>query len=614
MRIPYLLLLVLFWVATPFFYLTHFAFNWQWIWLILYVIFQLAFLPILQELFSTFSFPRGLISLILAGAWVYSSHTHAFSGQGLLMWLVTLITLIGFALSIYCLLFWLEKPFQTTHYQPKWWWGLIYAIVPALVWFVYLLTYSPGKMTYDSFWQWDMAHHIMPYNSWHPILHTWLIQATTWLYDSPVSYSIVQIVLVSAIIGYALYTLQKLGVSLKWLILIDLIYALNPVNGFYAITMWKDIPFAAFILLLTVLFTKVITTKGEWLRKPIHMVALILVAFIAMNLRDNGSAVVLAALVLFITFVKGARKRMVLVTIPVLILYYLFNGPLMNALHVIKNPLNQALAVPSQQIAATYVAHGHFTPELKAYFDQILPEKNWIQDYHPQTADPIKHDPKYNASVINQSFSTYLKQWVQLLALNPKTFVSAYLNQMAPIWQFHAPINDNVNPYFDSAYDLQNYPLGIMINAPTHNWNDPKPALMKAAYDHYVQQTTFASPQLPIMSFTDYQKQVNQTVAHLTTKSKLPKLKPILDRAFRMVDKKGYENYFLKGALPLVFLLIGLVASIRRRGWSGIGFYLPAGFVLITIAMAMPAPDFRYSFSFVFIVPFLLLLGKLEVD
>jgi hypothetical protein len=612
-RVVYLLVSLLGWVATSFFYMTHPEFGWQWIWLGAYVVLHLSFLPLLDQIFSKFSIKRGVFSLILAGAWVYSSHTHAFSSMGPLMAIVTVLTLFMFALSFYCLIYWLEKPFSNQgKRRPMWWWGVIYGLVPALIWFIYLLTYSPGKMTYDSFWQWDMAHRIMPYNAWHPMLHTWFIQATTWLYNSPAAYSVVQIVIVSAIVGYALYNLQAFGVPVIWVVLIDIVYALDPVNGFYVITMWKDIPFAAFILLLTVLFAKVVFSKGVWLKRPSHIIALILVAFIAMNLRDNGVEVVIAALVLFIAFVKGTRRRMAIVTVSVMILYFLFNGPLMNALHVIKNPLNQALAIPSQQIAATYKEHGHFTPELKHYFNQILPEENWVKDYNPYSADPIKHDPIYHSAVINQSFSTYLKNWASLLALNPRTFVSAYLNQVAVIWQFQS--SANMNPYFTSGLDLQDYPLGIKLNAPNHNWGDAKPKLMKAAYQHYIQQTKLASPKLPVMSFVQYKKAATQTVAPLTTKSLLPHFKPVLDKVFRGVQHKTFKNYFLKGAIPLLLLLIGLIAAIRRRRGEAIGIFLPACFVLITIGMAMPAPDFRYSFSFIFTVPFLFLLGKLEVD
>lgn len=611
MKILFTIISILGLAALPFFYMTHPGLSWQWVWLGLYAVVQFFFILMYDRIHSERSLIRAGISLALALAWVYSSHTHAFSSMGPVMWLVTFLTLWVFAQSFYCLIYWLEQPFAKNLNPTAWWWGILYGLLPALVWCVYFFAYFPGKMTYDSFWQWDMAHHIMPYNAWHPVLHTWLIQATTWLADTPASYTAIQIILVSAIVGYALYSLQSLGVPLIWVILIDLFYAFDPVNGFYTITMWKDIPFAAFVLLLTVLLARILFSNGEWLERPAHMIALILIAFVTMCLRDNGVEVVLAALVLFIAFVRGTRVRMAFVLIPVVVLYFLFSGPLMNAFHVIKNPLNQALAVPSQQIAATYKKQGHFTPKLKNYFDRILPAQDWAKDYKPYTANPIKLDRNYHASVINDSFSAYLENWAKLLELNPVIFVKAYLKQMAVIWEFHK--TPRIKPYFTTGDDLQHYGLATKLHVHLPGAHT-KSEQLKKAYQHYVQRTRYASPKLAIMPYQQYKKAVSHALSPLKTKSLLPGVKPVLNRVYRGIQHGGFKNYFLKGAIPGLLLLFVLVAAIRREGWRMIGMFLPVGFVIITVAMAMPAPDYRYLFDFIFTVPFLFLAGKLEVD
>lgn len=611
MRILFIVISVLGLAALPYFYMTSPGFGWQWVWLGLYVAVQFSFFFMVDRIFSDWSFGRAVISFVFALGWIYSSHANAFSSMGPLMWGATILTLLVFTLSFYCLIYWLEKPFLKKQNPTRWWWGVLYGVLPALIWCVYFFTYFPGKMSYDSFWQWDMAHHIMPYNAWHPVLHTWFIQATTWLADTPASYIVVQIILVSTIVGYALYCLQKLGVPLIWVMMIDLFYAFDPVNGFFAVTMWKDIPFAAFILLLTVLFTKIILSNGEWLKQPLHLIFLILIAFITMCLRDNGVEVVLVSLVLFIAFLKGTRWRMTMVLIPVVILYFLFSGPLFNVFHVIRNPLNQALAIPSQQIADTYKTNGQFTPKLKHYFDRILPAQDWKKDYQPYKVDPIKLDPAYHASVINDSFSTYLGNWAKLLELNPVTFVKAYMKQVAVIWEFHK--TPQLNPYLTSSHDLGHYGLSTKLHVHLHHVHS-KQEQMKAAYQHYVKRTRYASPKIPVMSYAQYKKTAIQALAPLKTRSLFPKLKPFLNKVYRGLHHHGLKNYFLKGAIPGLLLLMVLVAAIRREGWKIIGMFLPVGFVIITTAMAMPAPDYRYLFGFIFTVPFLFLAGKLEVD
>jgi hypothetical protein len=177
------------------------------------------------------------------------------------------------------------------------------------------------------------------------------------------------------------------------------------------------------------------------------------------------------------------------------------------------------------------------------------------------------------------------------------------------IWQFQTP--PKLNPYFTSGQNLQGYPLGVLIHANQEDWNDPKPVLLRKAYENYCVTTKSASSDLPILSFSDYQKQVSKTIAPLQSKSWLPNYMPILDRAYRGVKHKTFRNYFLKGAIPLVALMLGLAAAVRRKGRLGWIPFLPIVFVILTIAMAMPAPDFRYAFSFVYSVPFLFWYGKL---
>lgn len=573
----------------------------------LYILIHLSFLPKLPKLVASFSKSRGFCSLVLGAGWLFSSHRFAFSSMAIGMWVVTVIAFLMFSLTAYCVLFWLEESFVNVS-QPKWYRALVYGAIPAAVWGVYFLVWAPGIMTYDSFWQWDMAHHLMPYNAWHPVMHTWLIQGVTSVWNSPASYTLFQIVLVSAIIGYALYELQKAGVPFRWVIATDLFYTLNPVNGFYVLTMWKDIPFSAFLLLLTVFFSKIVLTKGAWLKKLSNMVMVIVVSFMTMTLRDNGSMVVLASLILFFIIAKGARSRLAMVTLSVLVIYAIFTGPVISAFHVIRNPLNQALAIPSQQIAAVYKNNGQFTPQLRTYFNKILPAEKWKTDYNPYTVNPIKHDPSYDAIKIKTSFSAYLKNWAKLLVLNPKIFVRAYLQQVSSIWQFQTP--RGMSPYFTSGVALQNYPDGIKLNAPTKDWKKPNKVMMRSAYQHYKQQTQKASPTLPVMAYQAYKKKAEQTLRILKSKSFLRPFKPVFLAIFYGVDHK-LENYFVKGALPLFVLLLGVFATVRNKGFLGLGIFLPVMFVIVTIAMAMPAPDFRYSYSFALCAPYLMWFGKI---
>jgi hypothetical protein len=548
-------------------------------------------------------------SFILSCFWICSSHPVSLGAMNALAWIITATATLMVAFSFYLAISELEHPFKRRGKAPSRWWMVLYAAIPILCWGCYFLAYYPGKMTYDSMWQWDMAHGIRPYNNWHPILHTWLIQATASVYDSPASYTVAQILVLSIVVAYALFVLQSWGAPLWLVIVLDVFYAVNPVNGFFSITMWKDIPFAASILLLTVLLAQVVHTEGSWLQKKRNIAFFVTVCFFAMHLRHNGTAVVLATLLASIFLLRAIRMKMLWISVSVIALHVVFNGPVMNYFHVIPNPLNEALAIPTQQIAATFKYQGKFTPQLKAYYESILPADRWAKDYDPHTVDPVKHDTQYNPTVIDQSLGTYLKHWTELLKLNPGIFVQAYLDQVSVIWQLHSPTP--IHPYFDSSMDLQEYPLGMRIMAPQTAWDEPVERMLRDAYDAYVTDVQSVNPGHAIPSYDEYKQNVWQTVQPLQTESKQPVLKAVFDQLFVNI-RDQWQDYLLKGAIPLFALLLSLIASVRRSKSKGIVVFLPSLFVVITIAIAMPATDFRYSFGFAFTVPFLLFYGKLS--
>ncbi|MBA5819502.1 hypothetical protein H3281_28010, partial [Escherichia coli] len=71
----------------------------------------------------------------------------------------------------------------------------------------------------------------------------------------------------------------KMGAHIWIGVCISIGYAIYPAAMFYSATAWKDFPFAAFILLFTVLILKIVQSNGMWLKNWWHLIAFVLVAF-----------------------------------------------------------------------------------------------------------------------------------------------------------------------------------------------------------------------------------------------------------------------------------------------------------------------------------------------
>ena len=503
------------------------------------------------------------------------------------------------------------------------WLLLLYAGVPLAYWGTYLIAYFPARMTLDSFWQWGMAHQVRQYNDWHPVLHTWLIELTSSVRDTPYTYVILQLVVAVSVIAYALWSLQSFGAP-RWLtVVLAVVYAAYPASAFFSVTMWKDVPFAYLVLLTTTMFAWVVWTRGRWLRNPAATVALSVCCFLTMHIRSNGLPAILLALLLAVVFVRSARLRLGLVTGVVVAAHLLWVGVVLPHSHVLTPPATQALAIPTQQIGATYASGGVFAPEVGRYFNRILPAKRWRADYRPYNVNPIKHDVQYRDSVILESFPTYLTNWSKLLKDNPSTFVSAFLDQTGALWQY-TPDDARAHVYVGSNTELQDNTLTIRVmgTADTNPNRRTYPTMIDAYYRGYNpngcaptertcrradQADCFMEP--TCVSQADFAARVNASGRSLVTSSRSKGLKSAYDQMYEHLNT-DWQGPFARGAIPLFLLILALAVAARRERLRLLVF-APAVCVALSVAAGMPATDLRYAYGWIISVPFLLVLALL---
>ncbi|WP_270997734.1 DUF6020 family protein [Listeria seeligeri] len=558
-----------------------------------------------------FQWSMSITAVALSLFWMASSYNGGPYGGNFIFNSIILIATF-FAITAFVLLLIQELKMEykvKNQYKPKWTLFALFALIPFLVWMMSFLAYYPAKMTFDSYFQWGMAHGIRQYSEWHPMLHTLWIQATSFIYNSPASYIFSQIVVVSLIVGYAVYTLVKMGARIWIGIVISIGYAVYPVAMIYSATAWKDFPFAAFILLFTVLILKTVQSNGEWLKNWWHFAAFILVAFICINLRNNGIMIVVASLVFLLIFMKNFRIIIGGILVGTLGLNFLFSFIMTNGLHAQSNPLNQALAIPSQQIGATFYNDGDFTPELKEYFTSILPEENWEKDYNPYTVDPIKHDAEYDASVIEDDFGLYIKNWFKLLTHNFGIYVGAYLDQIAVIWQFDSP--DDYKVYFDTPVDIQDMRYDVKAFAKFFPDGLSEEEMNKLGYENYQKEYKETTGKEAI-GYDEYKERIKDSTNPLISITKSAGIKKITDDIYTKTTEE-WQNYLLKGAIPLFILMIAIASVCFQSSKKRLLIFVPVLMAIITIAVAMPATDFRYCYSFVFTVPIVFFATKLKV-
>lgn len=341
---------------------------------------------------------------------------------------------------------------------------VFYAIFPLLIFFLYFIAFYPAVMTSDSLDQWSqtITHN---FNDWHPVAHTWFIMLTTSLWKSPAAFVIIQIFIFSLVIGYMCYSFEKSGVN-KLAIYFTLAFmALIPVNGIYSITIWKDILYSVLLCLFTIILFNIINSGGEWLYKKIN-VMLFLTSSLGMSLfRHNGILVFSITIIIFLIIFRKRFFRLYIFSGMVIFIYIIITSPIYNHYNIPASDPNEALAIPTQQIASVIALDGGISAEQSAFFNSILPTDLWKANYNPYSVDPLKFNEEFNREFLNENKKMFFNNWLSLVINNPKIAIESYLKQTSVIWQINQFDDGVVTLYATSIYPKETgEQMGISSN------------------------------------------------------------------------------------------------------------------------------------------------------
>jgi hypothetical protein len=184
---------------------------------------------------------------------------------------------------------------------------LAYVAVPFAVFCAYLLAFYPALMTEDSYREWDqvVSGH---FNAILPLAYTLLSWVAAGLWMSPAAPVLMQVVALSVAFGASMVTLRRAGAprNLVWGLTAG--FALLPLNGAMAVSMWKDIAFSAALLWLTAIVFRICASQGRAAGERRIVLELAAALALVALLRPNGPAPALVtAVVLLACYPKTWR-------------------------------------------------------------------------------------------------------------------------------------------------------------------------------------------------------------------------------------------------------------------------------------------------------------------
>lgn len=434
-------------------------------------------------------------------------------------------------------------------------WSWVKYTIPYLIMFaIFLITYFPAIMNLDAIQEWGQAqsHH---YSDWQPVVYTWFIQLFGSIGNSPASVIIAQSLIMMAIFAFIMTRLEKFGVPHLWIWVLNLFFALCPINDIYAVTIWKDVLYSFWLLGLTFVTFEIIYSHGKWLEHKGHVV-LLTVFLIGIDLfRNNGLPISLVSLFFIFLAYRKYYKSILISGLVSLIVSVFILIPVFQWLHVTAPNPDEVLGIPTQQIGMVIAHNGKMTAEEKSYFNKILPLKVWKEKYNPYKSDPIKFSAQYNQKVIFANKTTYFKHWAHVVMENPKLAIVAFLKVNSMTWQ--------MKPYEDSYMII--FDPGVHAN-------------------HYGLKQHSLNPSLG----SNIERYVKKSV----------------------VDMK---NKIWRPAIYLFIILLMAALAFMKNGWKTLLLIIPTLINTLIIAAAIPAQDFRYFYEELLVAPLLIILTFIRI-
>ena len=299
-------------------------------------------------------------------------------------------------------------------------------------WLIYYIAFYPGCLTIDSNNELSQQMGDRPLSNWHPIIHQMLIKLGLLLGSESVTkgigiYSLIQMIIMAFIFSYCIVFIAQQNAP-KWMLFaLFAFYSFVSINALYSITVWKDVLFGGFSVLLIVLLFQEINEGSK--KATLRAIIIVAVAFLFCTFRNNGYYAFIISFPFIIAFNIKNWKRLIPIYAIVILLVSAYKFVLFDVLEIEKSPYGEALSVPIQQIARTVKKDGvDSTDKNYKVLSEVFVDFDSIGDrYSPYVADNVKNPTSFLSDVFSLNPTRYAKAWLDLGLNHPKTYIEAFL-------------------------------------------------------------------------------------------------------------------------------------------------------------------------------------------
>ena len=341
---------------------------------------------------------------------------------------------------------------------------VIVAVLLFILWLPYFLNYYPGITSYDTHYQLMQGFGKIPYNNHHPVLHTFLMSsivkighAITGDYNVGIAlYSILQMIFCAITLSFVIYYMGKKNVNPTFKLLTFIGFAFIPFVPQFSIAVWKDVPFAMFMVWFLIGIIEIITNKEEFFSNKRNLLFFIIITLCVLFFRNNGVYIVILTIPFVILFFRKYWKQILLIFLLPIVFYYIITGPVFNKLNIAKSSPREMLSIPIQQMARIVKYKQDELPqEYKDLIGQCIDINNAAENYDPTISDPVKNT--FNDGTFNQDKLNLVKLYIKLALKYPGETLEALVGNTYGYYYPEAVTYPVATGVYKSPFEQENF-------------------------------------------------------------------------------------------------------------------------------------------------------------
>ncbi len=304
-----------------------------------------------------------------------------------------------------------------------------YMMLFLICWLPLLIAYYPGMLNYDFHTEYDQFL-ARQWDNRHPLLYIVLCYGIFSLghaFSQPelavFIVTLLRMTALAAALAYACVFAQRRRAPWWAMLSMTALYALLPVFSVMAVSSAKDTPFAAAVLMLSLLSWEALENpKAFFSSKPKQIIFIISVLF-TWHMRKNGIAA-LCMLPLLVAACREARAQMARLCCLGVLLSALLAFSLNAILRPAEQPSFQTYSIPAQQLTRAYNL-GDMTEAEREELRSWYVDSSWGLQLLPHLADAAKGslDPERLA----REGDAFMDLWARVGKKNLRVYTEAFL-------------------------------------------------------------------------------------------------------------------------------------------------------------------------------------------